>query len=174
MQIFQSTHPARGATCAVIVLLSVVAISIHAPREGCDKVVHNKYHNKLRFQSTHPARGATGLYIPIEGTYDISIHAPREGCDSVYPDNLNKLIIISIHAPREGCDQGQPVRSLDKADFNPRTPRGVRQRHPLHSGYNCKFQSTHPARGATFNRTSAPTVFQFQSTHPARGATYQA
>ena len=36
---------------------------------------------------------------------------------------------------------------------------------------SCSFQSTHPARGATFNRTSAPTVFQFQSTHPARGAT---
>ncbi len=59
--------------------------------------------------------------------------------------------IISIHAPREGCD-------LDSVPWALRPGR---------------FQSTHPARGAT-----AATLAQkhkmllFQSTHPARGATF--
>ena len=57
--------------------------------------------------------------------------------------------MISIHAPREGCDWSWPTSSLTPLNFNPRTPRGVRQRHPLHSSYDRQFQSTHPARGAT-------------------------
>ena len=34
--IFQSTHPVRGATCAKLAIACGSAISIHAPREGCD------------------------------------------------------------------------------------------------------------------------------------------
>ena len=55
-------------------------ISIHAPREGCD-------------------RAANILRHPI----DISIHAPREGCDVVVVADRCR-VAISIHAPREGCD----------------------------------------------------------------------
>ena len=35
--IFQSTHPVRGATVVLSASSRVVAISIHAPREGCDR-----------------------------------------------------------------------------------------------------------------------------------------
>ena len=34
---FQSTHPARGATFSSCQLISIPPISIHAPREGCDR-----------------------------------------------------------------------------------------------------------------------------------------
>ena len=34
--IFQSTHPVRGATTALNSAKQAIAISIHAPREGCD------------------------------------------------------------------------------------------------------------------------------------------
>ena len=64
------------------------------------------------------------------------------------------------------------ARSYRTPYFNPRTPRGVRQRHPLHSSYDRQFQSTHPARGATvtpYQSRSSSVIFQ--STHPARGAT---
>ena len=56
--LFQSTHPARGATRRHPRHVKEEGISIHAPREGCDwddKATKDK---------------------PI-----ISIHAPREGCD---------------------------------------------------------------------------------------------
>ena len=101
---FQSTHPARGATCKLGGGRKMTPnISIHAPREGCDRLLWM-------------------LLLPTQ----ISIHAPREGCDGQrvciwgYPKDFNPrtprgvrpsasrpAIIpfsISIHAPREGCD----------------------------------------------------------------------
>ena len=56
---FQSTHPVRGATESFGVDMGAVAISIHAPREGCDA-------DDIRFRMARAP---------------ISIHAPREGCD---------------------------------------------------------------------------------------------
>ena len=59
---------------------------------------------------------------------------------------------ISIHAPREGCDL--PFLFYHRPTllyFNPRTPRGVRQRRIGDSTESSVFQSTHPARGATLS-----------------------
>ena len=130
----------------------------------------------------------------------------------------NRHGAISIHAPREGCDVQIGRRAQDdakhfnprtprgvrplimdafiaNANFNPRTPRGVRRTTGVYLGIPQRFQSTHPARGATigipaghnpllyFNpRTPrgvrrfgchiTPLFYQFQSTHPARGATF--
>ena len=56
--VFQSTHPARGATLG--------------EQQGCPS---------MRFQSTHPARGATSKVDLVFQQAKISIHAPREGCD---------------------------------------------------------------------------------------------
>ena len=148
---FQSTLPARGATLLPCWPLRTAAISIHAPREGSDKHLHQmskagvisihapregsdldcpiNHSAYLPFQSTLPARGAThghGLSPPGK---TISIHAPREGSDCAQgeqaPDHQ-----ISIHAPREGSDQ----KALDMVIF-----RSI-------------FQSTLPARGATRGR----------------------
>ena len=58
--VFQSTHPVRGATLLETFHCVRAAISIHAPREGCDQTVHD----------VSPGR-------------EISIHAPREGCDTI-------------------------------------------------------------------------------------------
>ena len=100
---FQSTHPARGATCGAGVRHLAGPISIHAPREGCDRAdvsdgvitqisihapregcdsTHSPLSSRLAlFQSTHPARGATLVHIRRANRSTISIHAPREGCD---------------------------------------------------------------------------------------------
>ena len=56
---FQSTHPVRGATATRANESATAAISIHAPREGCDVVAVEQLRRDLRFQSTHPVRGAT-------------------------------------------------------------------------------------------------------------------
>ena len=60
------------------------------------------------FQSTHPVRGATMRR-------DLRCHG----------------MPISIHAPRAGCDCGAAADGLRRADFNPRTPCGVRRFTPV-------------------------------------------
>ena len=147
---FQSTHPARGATPHRRQFQAYQRISIHAPREGCDLVsllrppraipVFQSTHPARgatsdiatpdilhRFQSTHPARGATTAESGRSWDSRISIHAPREGCDWTAWDGPPERK-ISIHAPREGCDGlHRLVLRRTHSNFNPRTPRGVRQ-----------------------------------------------
>ena len=59
-ELFQSTHPVRGATTTVAV-------------KACPSDT---------FQSTHPVRGATLLDLENALILNISIHAPRAGCDA--------------------------------------------------------------------------------------------
>ena len=56
---FQFTHPGRGATSKVVFALPSCAVSIHAPRKGCDELVPDMYKASEKFQFTHPGRGAT-------------------------------------------------------------------------------------------------------------------
>ena len=146
---FQSTPPARGATAVIGYVGDICAISIHAPREGGDLPIGEAFSGVLLFQSTPPARGAT-LMINSFSMPDflISIHAPREGGDIPATSDC-KRVVISIHAPREGGDV-----------YKEYSRNGLQ-----------KFQSTPPARGATFGGALMVSVFLFQSTPPARGAT---
>ena len=100
--VFQSTHPARGAT-------SWAELDAEAQE----------------FQSTHPARGATLHRRYPRHVKEISIHAPREGCDTGRAAGMPQHA-ISIHAPREGCDKQGGFSISTGENFNPRTPRGVR------------------------------------------------
>ena len=75
---FQSTHPARGATGYQYFYSEALQISIHAPREGCDRhtAVNSKRINV--FQSTHPARGATYCCSQLcQCYYDFNPRTPR-------------------------------------------------------------------------------------------------
>ena len=38
VSVFQSTHPVRGATYDMVETQHAILISIHAPREGCDRL----------------------------------------------------------------------------------------------------------------------------------------
>ena len=85
----------------------------------------------------------------------ISIHAPRVGCD--FPDGtMQYMFSISIHAPRVGCDLTGNGSRISPGDFNPRTPRGVRQRGELADVADIVFQSTHPVWGATWILPQCP------------------
>ena len=78
---------------------------------------------------------------------------------------------ISIHAPLAGCDLRSTFIAVSGRNFNPRTPCGVRRKCFACCLARCRFQSTHPLRGATRIRPPQWAVPQFQSTHPLRGAT---
>ena len=85
---------------------------------------------------------------------------------------VNLYFDISIHAPREGGDL--IVNTITKdclTNFNPRPPRGGRQRCPYWGIVDMVFQSTPPARGATLSKWYNKGTILFQSTPPARGAT---
>ena len=61
---------------------------------------------------------------------------------------------------------------MDKKDFNPRTPRGVRPKTAETDDNVFIFQSTHPARGATANFTKEQRVClaQFAYLHKGKKA----
>ena len=146
---FHFTHPGRGATLhaqradgiaacfnsrtpggvrrdEIHSLEFITHVSIHAPREGCDRpcagrskritsfnsrtpggvrhVVRPKLLISLRFQFTHPGRGAT----------------------------RSQLILLNV-----------------KRCFNSRTPGGVRPNQTIDNFQLSRFQFTHPGRGAT-------------------------
>ena len=123
---FQFTHPGRGATTTLVAISAHLAVSIHAPREGCDWSPRTKRGGTSEFQFTHPGRGATGQVVIVIAQCDVSIHAPREGCDSM----------------RRG-----PLAHL--SGFNSRTPGGVRLLSVCTWCRMSRFQFTHPGRGAT-------------------------
>ena len=127
LSLFQSTHPARGATFILPVFAGWHNISIHAPREGCDGTPPGSSSGRSDFNPRTPrgVRLIDGLELLAQGS--ISIHAPREGCDppqaegrcprcryfnprtprGVRLSGISSSWIpcqISIHAPREGCD----------------------------------------------------------------------
>ena len=85
---------------------------------------------------------------------------------------LYALAGISIHPPRAGWDARTELWCRTPLHFNPPTPCGVG-----HIFYDIikvqkRFQSTHPVRGGTSDRTILfRSCWVFQSTHPVRGGT---
>ena len=169
-EIFQSTHPLRGATGTLQSGTVGEGISIHAPLAGCDETVT---YEKAR------------LYI--------SIHAPLAGCDKRQdkygaakrdfnprtPCGVRHVGLRAGHQhghfnPRTPCGVRPPISFACAATmlyFNPRTPCGVRQAAVHRNLLPLVFQSTHPLRGATLILPTRLHQLRFQSTHPLRGAT---
>ena len=70
---FQSTPPARGATCNAHIYRSSITVSIHAPRAGGDEA--------------SMCRKLTLLFV--------SIHAPRAGGDCSKGNALNPKVQLA-------------------------------------------------------------------------------
>ena len=104
----------------------VMAVSIHAPREGCDEFEVKYHHKTTKFQFTHPGRGATlvrvgdlavfagfnsrtpggvrhGLKGINVGVPEFQFTHPGRGATRGYAKHYTPTG-VSIHAPREGCD----------------------------------------------------------------------
>ena len=127
----------------------------------------------MAFQSTRPARGATVYRAPRARVHEhFNPRAPR-GARRLQPVSVYKGVAISIHAPREGRDRSSARWTSRRCYFNPRAPRGARPRPGRWSGCQpCYFNPRAP-RGARPTRSTPVGVsFTFQSTRPARGATF--
>ena len=149
--IFQSTHPLRGATVPSRLIEHFVGISIHAPLAGCDP---GQYHDSPREGNFNPRTPCGVRPQPKQARDPVSTHFnPRTPC-GVRPDRQRqgrRLVYfnprtpcgvrcdhyerqrgcgdISIHAPLAGCDALLSVLQREDGYFNPRTPCGVRQSH---------------------------------------------
>ena len=237
LPVFQSTLPAREATSRQVDNVRLPYISIHASREGSDKIrifliigivyfnprfprgkrligyrdnhaitdfnprfPRGKRHSSVeqqylkdKFQSTLPAREATrGRPWILSGSTNFNPRFPRG--KRPRRDGGQKPRKISIHASREGSDPSDDIQLSLFKDFNPRFPRGKRLLY-VNPGYiELIFQSTLPAREATYIRDNNIAnlsnfnprfprgkrqyqcylmflLRQFQSTLPAREAT---
>ena len=79
---FQFTHPGRGATNEAYNECKAQAVSIHAPREGCDEVCPISSAGCTSFNSRTPGGVRLASSDLARVLSNVSIHAPREGCDS--------------------------------------------------------------------------------------------
>ena len=101
----------------------------------------------------------------------ISIHAPRTGSDrrgghfSARPD-------ISIHAPRTGSDDEEKLLLLELLHFNPRSPHGERHHRRADCPIRFDFNPRSPHGERRCRIPGIPCRALFQSTLPARGATW--
>ena len=192
-------------------------ISIHAPHAGCDAMAYYDIIYVSRFQSTHPMRGATEedvLFVktirfqsthPMRGATRadhsktrnrcISIHAPHAGCDGAWSAGLSCLNAFQSTHPMRGATFHNILCAVDNANFNPRTPCGVRpvrrrscrtandfnprtpcgvRRGNVLFGYRVgKDISIHAPHAGCDGKLACflCQLHQFQSTHPMRGAT---
>ena len=145
---FQFTHPGRGATVANLpsVLqgkrfnsrtpggvrprlhsrkMSRFYVSIHAPREGCDKTITHIIRHIIRFNSRTPGGvrhkrkhilicevsfnsrtpGGVRLYGVNKPNTNLSFNSRTPGGVRLKKNLADAdAVRVSIHAPREGCD----------------------------------------------------------------------
>ena len=145
-------RPPRGGRLGTTIALSVRKhpISIHAPREGATPRPRRMV-LFLIFQSTPPARGATPQKVEPDRKEKFQSTPPARGATLVL-GWLWRDFDISIHAPCEGGDVCNGRCDSGSRHFNPRPLRGGRPLRAAYFIYYLEFQSTPPARGATFPR----------------------
>ena len=98
MVIAISIHaPREGGDSTAVMVVTTSSISIHAPREGGDYFTPARAALTMSFQSTPPVKGATTFDIQVDDITGISIHAPREGGD---PTPIHITNVLNYFNPR--------------------------------------------------------------------------
>ena len=125
--LFQFTHPGKGATWFTFRGVSIVAVSIHAPWEGCDQFKNFICEDRLA----------------------VSIHAPWEGCDSVILTTESEKKEFQFTHPGKGATTTLTICNSLICCFNSRTLGRVRRIREVLAIPDILFQFTHPGKGAT-------------------------
>ena len=102
----------------------------------------------------------------------ISIHAPRTGSDPSPSGRLSRRMSISIHAPRTGSDLVACYTDIERELFQSTLPaRGATYQRPSSLRTSGYFNPRSPHGERRAPATSGRPREPFQSTLPARGAT---
>ena len=168
--LFQSTLPARGATVPDSTALNVVTISIHAPRTGSDSPISSDKIANLHFNPRSPH----GERLPRDA-FRLAFRAfqstlPARGATALTICPVCNAVIFQSTLPARGATAWHNTLygSCGISIHAPRTGSDATNRWYMYCG---EFQSTLPARGATSTSQFMSNSFPFQSTLPARGAT---
>ncbi len=169
---FQSTPPVWGATISFGIFLTLLIISIHAPRVGgdstgkCGPIWTRNFNPRPPCGGRRLEMGRTELH---NGNFN-----PRPPCGGRRGPRMGAAeFAISIHAPRVGGDLPACFCMSLSCLFQSTPPvwgatflsTVLRSSQPV-------FQSTPPVWGATRCRSSASRRYaKFQSTPPVWGAT---
>ena len=167
---FQSTLPARGATCARRYCTATKRFQSTLPARGATSSTNSAKSAKIDFNPRSPHGERQILQQSLIATEPFQSTLPARGA-TLYVVLCIHLANISIHAPRTGSDQMEEKTKTAGTDFNPRSPHGERRPAEWRTPMIYKFQSTLPARGATYIDWLVEFCVVFQSTLPARGAT---
>ena len=148
-QEFQFTHPGRGATLEGLLSRSLLHVSIHAPREGCDSYFDLNSGVIASFQFTHPGRGATAKDFRLL-TFILPFQFTHPGRGATLWKSNRRYEYLSFNSRTPGGVRLPTIcRLLHSISFNSRTPGGVRPARGVLFLLLHLFQFTHPGRGAT-------------------------
>ena len=147
-------------------------ISIHAPREGGDCCELDDQHYNFHF-NPRPPRGGR-LFKQIINTMHILFQStpPARGATVDSPTFFQILINFNPRPPRGGrrCELDDQHYNFH---FNPRPPRGGRHNFPERSAIIIDISIHAPREGGdSLILRHSPGRRGFQSTPPARGATW--
>ena len=193
LQRFQSTLPARGATCNLNKRARRVQISIHAPRTGSDRSYSGACALRTNFNPRSPHGERHAQHRGGRQARDFNPRSPH-GERLRSPPSPSRCRSISIHAPRTGSDTAQSAFWSLSMIFQSTLPaRGatipyidklVNSKISIHAprtgsdSWTCagclkKVISIHAPRTGSdaWCAENAPSCVEFQSTLPARGAT---
>ena len=194
---FQSTLPARGATCLSISLPSASyhfnprsphgerlatlphaykqpRISIHAPRTGSDQLYELGMLSPTQFQSTLPARGATRkLLATLSARSHFNPRSPHGERRYRAKTTAARMKHFNPRSPH-GERRPRMVASSAARNFNPRSPHGERHTAAVVRLTTWYFNPRSPHGERPLNAYGITETKAFQSTLPARGATYRA
>ena len=126
----------------------IVDISIHAPRGGSDVLPRIMAEVFISFQSTLPAGGATLVLCRMADIDTISIHAPRGGSDCSGRHSKLSSKDFNPRSPRGERQRAKVLQPAESADFNPRSPRGERLVKVFQQFAKCCI-SIHAPRGGS-------------------------
>ena len=150
------------------------AVSIHAPREGCDLTPRKVTELANTFQFTHPGRGATWKDITartIPTAFQFT-HPGRGATGRTLPPDLVQRMFQFTH-PGRGATYYRRQFSQTESLFQFTHPgRGATYSAASFGCCCCSFNSRTPGGVRLLTLITIITMAQFQFTHPGRGATY--
>ena len=157
--------PRAGCDSKSVCCHCCLGVSIHAPRAGCDVSVFCVLVVSTCFNSRTPCgvRQQMGClsYLPDCCFNSRTPCGVRHYYDTLIPQSID----VSIHAPRAGCDLWRPTGGGDFSSFNSRTPCGVRRpamwveetRHSFNSRTPCGVRQGYRLQAVPANRFNSRT-----------------
>ena len=131
-------------------------VSIHAPREGCDRSSTSRPSANQRFQFTHPGRGATYLQGDELYPWEFQFTHPGRGATRTPCRRPSRKAPFQFTHPGRGATPKRVRERGQTWGFNSRTPGGVR--HLLSPTISIKYYCFNSRTPGGVRRAGALTI----------------